>query len=276
MKKLIITADDFGLSESINLGIAEAYRKGVVTAASLLINAPATSQAIQLASENPGLEIGLHLGIVESFSASQNPRLLTPRPYWEGCCLPRDWKEFLLGDYFFYQELWYHEFDLQIRQFLQSFEKMPFINSTQHLHLLPYFQPMLHQLSLKYKISYVRVGKKLISSSLLNKRPIQSCGIKVLSKLFKTKGLKTVDTLLGSDQAGHLTEEAILKLLRKVPTGVSELIVHPGLPDSALKRALPKTYTNYGWEQELAALVSDAVRQQLGQEKITLTNFSAI
>lgn len=275
MKKLIITADDFGLSQNINTGIVAAYQSGMVTAASLLINAPATDQAISLALQNPGLEIGLHLGIVESFSTSQNRLLLTSQPYWPGPCLPRDWKEFLRGNYLLQTDKWFHEFELQIKQFQRAFKKIPFLNSTQHLHLLPCFQPLIRELCFKFEIPFLRVGRKLVSSGHSNLRPIQSTGIMLLSKWYNTNGLKTVDCLLGSDQAGHLNHQSMLKLLDKVPEGLSELIVHPGLQDDELKAALPATYSNYGWENELEALTSEQIRQSLSRNIISLTNFSS-
>jgi hypothetical protein len=57
--KLIVNADDFGLSDSINSGILEAHRYGIVTSVSLMPTAPATPSAIALSKEMPGLDIGI-------------------------------------------------------------------------------------------------------------------------------------------------------------------------------------------------------------------------
>jgi chitin disaccharide deacetylase len=61
LKYLIVNADDFGYSQGINRGIAEAHDRGVVTSATLIVNARATADAVRLARENPGLSVGLHV-----------------------------------------------------------------------------------------------------------------------------------------------------------------------------------------------------------------------
>jgi chitin disaccharide deacetylase len=56
-KYVIFNADDFGYSCGINRGIVEAHRRGVVTATSLMVNTPATEEAVRLARELPDLDI---------------------------------------------------------------------------------------------------------------------------------------------------------------------------------------------------------------------------
>ena len=65
MRKLIVNADDFGLSESVNEGIIEAHLNGIVTSASIMANGRAFNQAIKLCHDNPSLDIGVHLLLVE-------------------------------------------------------------------------------------------------------------------------------------------------------------------------------------------------------------------
>ena len=60
-RQVIVNADDFGHSEGINRGIAEAHEKGIVTSASLMVNRPATDAAVQLARQYPGLSLGIHV-----------------------------------------------------------------------------------------------------------------------------------------------------------------------------------------------------------------------
>ena len=59
--KLIVNADDFGYSESISAGIMRAHRDGIVTATTLMTNAPHTSGAAKLARATPTLDVGVHL-----------------------------------------------------------------------------------------------------------------------------------------------------------------------------------------------------------------------
>ena len=62
---LIVNADDLGLSPGVNAGIVEAHRRGIVTSASLMVRAGAAGAAVELARENAGLAVGLHLDIAE-------------------------------------------------------------------------------------------------------------------------------------------------------------------------------------------------------------------
>ncbi len=61
MKKIIINADDFGLTIGVNEGIVEAFKNGVVTSTTLMVNQPYAKEAVELSKENPKLGIGLHM-----------------------------------------------------------------------------------------------------------------------------------------------------------------------------------------------------------------------
>src|ERR1700686_3217662 len=65
MKELIINADDFGLSSGANRAIIKAWREGILTSASLMVAGEAFDEAVTLARENPGLQVGLHLTLVQ-------------------------------------------------------------------------------------------------------------------------------------------------------------------------------------------------------------------
>ena len=65
MKGLIVTADDFGAAEEVNDAVEQAHREGILTAASLMVSAPAAGDAVARAREMPRLRVGLHLVLVE-------------------------------------------------------------------------------------------------------------------------------------------------------------------------------------------------------------------
>jgi predicted glycoside hydrolase/deacetylase ChbG (UPF0249 family) len=64
-KRLIINADDFGLSRGITEGVLLTHRKGLLTSTSLMVNQPATEYAVQRVSEVPRLGVGIHLNLTE-------------------------------------------------------------------------------------------------------------------------------------------------------------------------------------------------------------------
>ena len=71
-KQLIINADDFGMSESINLAVLDAYKNGILTSASLLANGPAFEHSISLLKEMQGIGLAVHLNIIEFSTLQKN------------------------------------------------------------------------------------------------------------------------------------------------------------------------------------------------------------
>ena len=68
-RRLIVNADDFGRSRSINEAVIRAHREGILTTASLMVNEPGFDEAVRLAKENPKLGVGLHLSLLCAHSA---------------------------------------------------------------------------------------------------------------------------------------------------------------------------------------------------------------
>lgn len=64
MRRVILSADDFGLCASVNEAVEEAHSDGVLSTASLMVGAQGTAEAVERARRLPGLHIGLHLVLV--------------------------------------------------------------------------------------------------------------------------------------------------------------------------------------------------------------------
>src|SRR5271168_3244540 len=69
VRRLIVNADDFGLSPSVNAAVIRAHREGILTTASLMVNEPGFDEAVKLAQENPRLGVGLHVSLLHGHSA---------------------------------------------------------------------------------------------------------------------------------------------------------------------------------------------------------------
>ncbi|HSH94952.1 MAG TPA: ChbG/HpnK family deacetylase, partial [Roseimicrobium sp.] len=63
-RRLVVNADDFGRSHSINEAVVRAHKEGILTTASLMVNGEAFVEAVELARQNPTLGVGLHLSLV--------------------------------------------------------------------------------------------------------------------------------------------------------------------------------------------------------------------
>ena len=67
-RRLVVNADDFGFTRDVNDGIIEAHRNGILTATTLMANGDAFEHAVRLAHENPTLDTGCHLVLVQGNS----------------------------------------------------------------------------------------------------------------------------------------------------------------------------------------------------------------
>src|ERR1700710_2159972 len=75
--RLVVNADDFGFTHDVNAGIVEAHRNGILTATTLMATGKAFDDAVRLAKENPGLDIGVHLVLVGEEPFPDTPAQLT-------------------------------------------------------------------------------------------------------------------------------------------------------------------------------------------------------
>lgn len=62
-RRLIVNADDFGASAGVNRGVVEAFDRGIVTSASVMVTMPAAARAVDLARSRPGLSLGIHVDL---------------------------------------------------------------------------------------------------------------------------------------------------------------------------------------------------------------------
>src|SRR5258707_12300760 len=87
-KRLIINADDFGLSKGITDGILLTHQKGILTSTSLMVNQAATEYAISRAEDAPGLGIGIHLNLTQGtpvLPKEQVPTLVNSEGQFYSC-----------------------------------------------------------------------------------------------------------------------------------------------------------------------------------------------
>lgn len=72
-KKIIINADDFGLSTTVNKAIVHCFEYGYISSASLLVNMPGFDDAVKAIKEkNLNFKVGLHLNLMEGFPLTAN------------------------------------------------------------------------------------------------------------------------------------------------------------------------------------------------------------
>src|SRR5580700_2334828 len=124
-KQLIVNADDFGFTPDVNQGIVEAHRRGILTATTLMANGAAFDDAVRLARENPSLDVGCHLVLVQGQSIADPSREL-PLSIAELA------RVLLRGKLPVYEELL-----AQVRKIVRAGIRPSHIDTHKHTHLLP-------------------------------------------------------------------------------------------------------------------------------------------
>ena len=281
IRQLIVTADDLGLSPEVNQGILDAHTQGVVTSTSLLVNAPETEAAVELARQAPELEVGLHWSLVEGHCLLGRESSITDRLRYLGkpICLHRHWKPFVLRylmGRLSMQEL-AEELELQVRKFLTYFPEIPFANGTQHMHLLPGVSELIVSLARKYNIRALRVPQQIVRTPGLSSRSVFTLLMARLGRRFVQKmentGILATDAFAGFDMSGAVTADRVLPLLDSLPQGTCELMTHPGLDCPSLREGLPWGYHDFDWAGERTAMMDPRIRKKIDSLGIRLVRF---
>jgi chitin disaccharide deacetylase len=284
MKYVIITADDFGISPEINRGIVDAHSNGMLKTAAILMNAPSTDEAIVLARENSELEVGLHLSIVEGISLRGEYSSITDnlRYFNNVPCLHRDWKHFMfqLGTGQIRSSELRQELNLQFEKFADNFKSIPFVNGTQHMHLVPFVWGIVKELSLKYHVKGIRLpGFSAPNKLWLNKRfpfliPFQLLG-EMHRRNIPSATMVSPDKVEGLQFSGSIDAIKLTQILQHISSkGVTEIVMHPGYTSNVLRDNLPWAYGGFNWEWELEALKSPHIKRVINELGIELITYS--
>ena len=278
MKQLIVNADDLGLTPAVNRGVVRAFQDGIVTSASLLVTGSAFEDAVALAQQNPKLDVGLHLALVEE-RAVLGPDVL-PTVVDESGRFPRTSAEFiqraLLGG------ISWHEVEQEIAAQIALFEKtglrLSHLNSHQHLHMFPPVFQIVRRLASWMDNVWIRnsAGPWRKPSHVRLGRWIQQIGLNLTclsARALHGSSLPEMpDGMYGFDVGGCLTPSALEQILRRIPDGLYELICHPGEDDADTRRRY--SHWGYQWAEELKALTAPETQVVLKEHGITLTSFA--
>ncbi len=245
MVNLKIVADDLGLAKPINDGILELLKNGRINGASLMANGEAFEDAVESARSLPKANIGVHFVLVEGKSLI-------------GMKLPKNHKlfflKYILG--MINKKDIKSELEAQVNKIISAGIRPVFINSHQHLHLLPGIMDMVIKIAKENNITYIRLVDEPVHGHGKIFRKLQLVFLKFLSSLARKKidnaGLVYNNKFIGFINAGNLSLEDI-NLTRSMEKGIIELGCHPGYENEELK----KKYgwgSAYNWKKELEML----------------------
>ena len=280
MKQLIVNADDFGYTRGVNRAIVEACHqngRGIITATSLMANAPAFDHAVELAHKTAGLDVGCHLNLVEGrplSPASAIPSLVNADGQLLGA---RRLGKRLLTRTASGAEI-ECECAAQVDRMIAAGIPPTHLDTHQHAHLHPTVATAVARTAQRYGIAWVRRPFESFSppTRLGNvKRRILAAGLRSSARSFDrimaAHGLRCPDHFSGFVLTGALTVVGLRATLALLPDGATELMCHPGYTDAALAR-LP-TSLQAQRQRELEALCDPGVRDVLRARGIQLISF---
>ena len=246
MRRLIVNADDFGLTAGVNRAVAELHTAGAVTSATLMAGAQAAEGAIEIACSTPLLGVGCHVvltGSVPVLDPREVPSLIDPATGRflanPGSFLMRLFAGHIRSDQI------EAEIAAQIGRLQSAGITVTHIDTHKHTHVLPLvLQPLLRAaracgiraIRNPFEPAWSRRAAKQAPWT----RRAQICGIGLLSARFhrivQEAGFVTTDGALGFVATGLLDGSILDSLLRAMPEGTWELVSHPGYHDADLDK----------------------------------------
>jgi chitin disaccharide deacetylase len=283
MKRLIVNADDFGLSTGVNRAIVECHQQGIVTSATLMANSPAFGDAVKLAHENPRLSVGCHVTLMDG------QPLLAPAKVTS---LLRDGQEFhrsiadfapraLLGR-FRASEI-EAEATAQFQRIQQTGIELSHFDAHKHAHMFPSVAEPLLRAAQKCRIPAVRnpfespvwLRWPTVLSSKLRIRWAEVVALRRLQSQFvrlaHRYSIRTTAGSIGIVATGALDRDILTEMLAKLSDGTWELVSHPGYNDADLEQIRTKLRESREIERE--TLSDAAVRAAIKQRGIELISF---
>jgi len=238
-RRLIVNADDFGGSHSINEAVIRAHRNGILTSASLMVNEPGFEEAVTFARQNPTLGVGLHLTLLHGHSTlarSEIPDLVDEERTFSYNTVAVGFRYF--ADRRLKTQL-LAEIDAQFQRFRGTGLPLDHVNGHLHLHLHPTVFQLLVQNVSRWGITHLRLTHDpfWLDSRLASERWFYRVSHAVIHRVLvdRSRGvlrrlnIKHTNAVFGLLQNDRVDERYVMRLLPNLPPGDSELYSHPSL-----------------------------------------------
>ncbi|HEX4488580.1 MAG TPA: ChbG/HpnK family deacetylase, partial [Terriglobales bacterium] len=243
MRRLIINADDFGLTSGVNRAILEAYTSGVVTSATLMANSAAFDEAVHLALLTDQFEVGCHVVLVDGSPVSGTQQVPSLIDHGKGVHFRDSAGSLGLA-------AWAGKLDpghiaaeatAQIGKLKAAGIPITHIDTHKHVHMFPKVLEALVTAAQGCGVRAIRNPFEPVRFSQFRaspKRWMQVKALNLLSQKFRQivgqAGMVTTDGSLGVVATGSLDHTSFRDLVQNCPEGTWELVCHPGHVDRDL------------------------------------------
>ena len=289
MRRLIVNADDFGLTAGVNRAIAEAHQHGIVTSATLMANSQAFAEAVATTKSLPAgrFSVGCHLVLLDGEPLSPPEKVPSLLEASNGTHRFREsLNDFVIAS--FRHKLNPDEIETevsaQISRMLAAGIHPTHFDTHKHAHMFPAVLRPLLRAARANGVKAVRnpFGQvwPLPLTSLLRTRQVwkRFAQLNVLRNFagkfrreVETHGLKTTDGSLGVLATGVLDMKLFTTIVESIPEGTWEFVCHPGYNDADLDRV--HTRLRHSREQELSLLTSPEAKALLQRRGVELISY---
>lgn len=283
MRRLIVNADDFGLTSGVNRAIAQANRQGIVSSATIMANSRAYGEAISFAGKQPSLHTGCHVVLIDGEPLLTKHSSLVQENGRFGASL----KEFAFSAVrgkIDPAEI-EREAEAQIKKIQSSGVKVTHVDSHKHTHMFPHvLRPVLRAAKAR-GVRAVRnpfEPRRAWTTRIIMAAPalwLRSCAVMAFNmfasefyRTVKAMNMVTTDGTVGIAVTGRFDQATMIAILGTLPEGTWELVCHPGYSDSDLQAAGTRLLQSR--EIELAALTSEETKRELERQSIELISYA--
>lgn len=275
MKRLIVTADDFGAAVEVNDAVEAAHRRGILTAASLMVGGVAAADAVARAKRLPGLRVGLHLVLVEGvpvLSPAAIPDLVDDDGRFRTDMARAG------AEIFFRPEVRRQvaaEIAAQFARFREFGLALDHVNAHKHFHLHPSIASLIIEIGRDFGMTAARVPRepgrilKSVEPPTRGPSPFLSPWTALLGARFSRAGVLTPRHVFGLAWSGAMTRERLAGLINHLPAGLSEIYLHPATSDNFADAA-----PGYRYAEEFSALTDPAVLEATRRSDLQLGGFA--
>lgn len=281
MKRVVVNADDFGISNGTNKGIEKAYREGILTSTSIMPTGPAFMQAVSIAKKNKNLGIGVHISLTWGKSvlpSEEIPALVDNDGYFHPSFFSLLIRPLRCSGVLKQVEA---ELQAQIEMVKNSGISIDHLNSQVHIHLIPWIFPIFVRMANRYKVKFIRVPLEpfslTFSIGLLKWLILQALGLFIFLQGNLPKKFPIFYGVLYTSQ---MYKNVIKKILKRKDKGIVEILSHPGYYDPGTvdfnfkKQGVGDFIKNKNRKKELDTLLDKELNFFIAKNNIQLINFS--
>jgi hopanoid biosynthesis associated protein HpnK len=287
VRRLIVNADDFGLTEGVNRAIAECHLAGTVTSTTLMAGSKAFISAMCVAKSSPNLDVGCHVVLVDGGPLAPSEEvssLLAPRK----SAFRTGFAEFAMATMRnkLSPEHIYREAAAQMEHIQKDAGiKLTHFDTHKHTHIFPQVLRPLVRAARECGVRAVRnpfVPFKALALAHLLRRPklwVRYSEVKVLNRFAATfqreveqAGLRTTDGTFGIIATGALDQKLFDAIIGSIPEGTWEFVCHPGYNDVDLDGTATRLRSSR--EAERNVLTSPESKRQIESRGIQLISYA--